>query len=162
VRHYGVPIVAEFRGLASGWRVARGRLSDAADYDRTSGTVVVAESTDRFIRSERFHTKKNPSAQPTTAEFEALKRVTKGVTLATIHHPDADWKEVRSGQAKRGQSTKGRKGGGDRKPGWRKRRKERLQPKARRLRRKGKSYRKIGKRLGVSVRTAWEWVNEPE
>lgn len=158
VRHYGIPIVAEFKDVGSGWKIDRGRLRGAASFDRRSGTVVVAESTDRFIRSEDYHSQKNPSAQPTIDEFEALKLVTQAAVLATILNPDTPWKEVRSHQSKRGQSAKGRKGDGGRKPGWRKRRRAKLQPEARRLRRKGLSYRKIGKRLRVSSRTAWEWA----
>ena len=158
LRGHPVLIIGAFEETASRSEMERRVLLDAIDFARKTGAVVVAESVDRFIRSELFNPMNNPSAQRTVIEFERLKHLAGKVKLATIHHPDTPWKEIRGCQSIRGQSAKRRKGGGGRTPGWRKRRKHRLQPKARWLHRKELSFREIARELGVSVRTAWMWT----
>lgn len=162
MKRYGVLIVAEFKETGSGWEIDRERLKAAARRARKTGTVVVAESTDRFIRSKNYHSKKNPSARPTVAEFEALKQATRGIVLATIQPPDADWKKVRGCQSKRGQSAKGQRGGRPGKPGHKKRRRLKQVPRVLRLRQKGLTYRAVAERTGISTMVVWDWVNKYE
>jgi hypothetical protein len=112
----GLKVVAMFRDIASGWQWEdRPGLRNAIQLAKKGGAIVVAESTDRFIRSEAFHTKNNPGAQPTQDEFRRLQRIADGVPLATILHPDTPWAEVRGHQSRRGQHGKQRRGGRPRK-----------------------------------------------
>jgi hypothetical protein len=105
-----------FADVASGWKWdCRPGLRAAIRRAKKEGAIIVAESTDRFIRSKAFHTKNNPGAQPTQDEFLMLQRKADGVQLATILPPDTPWREVRGHQSRRGQNGKQRRGGRPRK-----------------------------------------------
>jgi hypothetical protein len=52
------------------------------------------------------YSEKNQDAIPTVFEFEKLKELADGVPLATILHPDANWKEERALETKRGKQAK--------------------------------------------------------
>ncbi len=162
VEAYAIPIVCEFKEVGSGWWHERERLDAAARRALDEGAVLLAESTDRFIRSIYYDSKRNPSAQPSVPEYEELRRATKGVTLVTILHPDTPWKEVRSYQSKRGQQTKGNKGGRPKinKAGYKK--KSRLEKLSRvlRLRKKSASWGDINALTGVAKTTASDWVRK--
>jgi DNA invertase Pin-like site-specific DNA recombinase len=163
----GISVVEVYRETGSGWVLDenRHRLIAAVEHDRRHEaetgvhTAVLAPCTDRFVRNMLYHSRTNPDATPTKAELCMLRNLTGGVPLLTYLNPNMPPRDVTSRRTKWGQQFKGRKGGGDRKPGWRKRRKERLQPEARRLRADGLTYRETKKRLGVSLRTVWKWVN---
>jgi hypothetical protein len=112
----GAEVVAEFSDVASGWVWdERTGFRKAIQLAQRIGATVVAESTDRLIRSKAFHSKSNPGAQPTQDEFLMLQRKADGVQLATILHPDTPWREVRGVQSRRGQIAKKRRGGRPRK-----------------------------------------------
>ena len=80
-------------------------LSPAPRY----GAIIVAESTDRYLRHHDYHA--DTTLLPTVGQFEDLKARAQGVTLATVLPPDATKAEVSSHQKKRGQRAKGNKGG---------------------------------------------------
>ncbi len=63
--------------------------------------------------------------------------------------------EIKSKRTKRGQIQN--KGGGDKNPGYKKRRKERLQKHVQELRTIGKSYRQISQELNIPKITVWRW-----
>ncbi|MBL7186678.1 MAG: recombinase family protein [Phycisphaerae bacterium] len=157
----GITIVGEYKWVGSGSWKEPGDREAAADLAIPQGAVLLAESTDRFIRSVYFNTKENPSVQPTDAEYQDLRNATKGVILATVLHPDTHWKEVRSYQTKRGQQTKGNKGGRLKKkprPGYKKERRLEQLPHVLRLRSKGASWGDISALTGVAKGTAADWV----
>jgi hypothetical protein len=127
---------------------------------RTGKTVgILAFSTDRFLRNANYKSAE-PDLLPTRWEYRKLKWIAGDVPLLTWVNPDMPPPEVRGLQAKLGQDAKGNKGGGDRKPGWMKRRRARLLPEVLRLRRKGLSYGRIAKHEHISIRTAWNWAKE--
>ncbi len=162
-----IQIAAVYREVVSGWVLNEDRSSlidaveSAQKHEAETGvhTVVLAPCTDRFIRNQVYNCKTAPDLTPTDFEFRQLKKLTSGVPLVTYLDPDMPLREVTSHRTRWGQEFKGRKGGGDRKPGWRNRRKEKLQPLAHALYSKLQSYRQVAERLGVCQRTAWNWVN---
>lgn len=84
------------------YAVDRSTLVAAAEFARRHRAVLVAETTDRFLRHPEIN------RLPTVSQYEKLRRITGDVALATLVHPDDDG---RSHQTKRGQRAKGRRGG---------------------------------------------------
>lgn len=76
-----------------------------------TGAILLAESTDRFIRNSEFHSAKRPNLQATERELRHLEILTEGVPLMTVLDPDSTPATVRSFQRKRGQSAKNSRGG---------------------------------------------------
>ena len=143
--------------IQSGWDDDRLVLEVAAELAHKEGAVIVAESPDRFIRSIDFHTKTNPGALPTVAEYEKLMEVVGDVTLATVLPPDAPWKKVRGYQSRRGQIAKGSKPGRPKKTRY-KRRDESEISRAREM--KGEhSIGKIAKAVGRAKSTVQYWLS---
>ncbi|MHC4115514.1 MAG: recombinase family protein [Planctomycetota bacterium] len=122
--------------------------------------VILATSTDRFLRNIDFHTKDNPDVLPTEAEFEKLKKLTRCAPLASLLHPDRSWKKVRGYQSKWGQQAKGNKGGRsvEKRPGWTISRQKKKLPCVRRLLKKGMSVTQISKRVHVARSTVSDWI----
>lgn len=54
-----------------------------AKINKGERAVILASSSDRFLRNRDFNTKTNPDILPTKAEFEKLKKLTCGVPLVT-------------------------------------------------------------------------------
>jgi hypothetical protein len=100
----------------------------ARQAQKLGATVLLAESTDRFIRNRYYHSSKHnrKNLQATEKQLEELAYWTRGMKLMTHLHPDASPSEVRSYQSKRGQREKRRKGGRpkNRTAGYKKRRQE--------------------------------------
>jgi hypothetical protein len=94
----GAVIVETCAEVASGMSPDRPALLRAA----ALAPIILAHNVGRLIRSAEFHRTRNPGAQPTQAEYEALVRAVGGVTLATVLHPDTDWREVRAAETRRG------------------------------------------------------------
>ena len=140
-------------GTRGGWR--------AAAYAAKHDAVLVFESTDRAIRHPDYHSRANPNAQARDVDLEELRQWTDGVPLFTLLPPNATSGEVRAYQTKRGQATKGRKGGRPRKnpPGYKKQRRQKLLRRVLKLRRNGASYRKIARECGVPTTTLHAWVS---
>ncbi len=94
-----------FKKVESGWRLEntwdRMCLIQAANHAREKDAILVAEGPSRFIRSF-YYSKHRQDIKPSVFEYEQLREITEGVTLATILHPDTSWKEERSYQTKRG------------------------------------------------------------
>ena len=99
---YRADVVETCAEVASGMSPDRPALSRAAALARRHNAIILAHNVGRLIRSAEFHRTKNPGAQPTQAEYEALASAVGGVTLATILPPDTDWREVRAAETRRG------------------------------------------------------------
>jgi len=161
LKKHGISIVGVIRDLGSGWRNDKDGLQYACEKAIELGAVVLAESTDRLLRSVYYHSVDDPYAKPSTEEYEDMLKVTNGATLVTVVHPDADLNETRSYHTKRGQQEKGRKGGRPKsKAGYKKQERKEKLPKVLELREKGRSYREIEKRTGVKYSTAYTWVHK--
>ncbi len=163
LKHYkNIIVIAVIKDVASGWREERDGLKLAAEIALDNDAIVLAESTGRYIRSPYYNSHRNPSAQPTNIEFADLIKSFHGVTLATVLHPDTDWKTVRSHQSKRGQSSKGNKGGRPKKnpSGYKKQWRLEKLPYVLRLHKKSINLRDIAKLTGVPKTTAAEWLRK--
>lgn len=133
--------------------------------------LIVATEADRLVSNQfcasptqqRRSGQKWERPQATKAELEQLRMFTGGVILATLAPPDAPPSEAISVRTKRGQGKPGgSKGGRPAKPGYKKRRRLRLQSRARRLRGAGASWREIARRLNVKPSTVRDWLRRPK
>jgi len=130
-------------------------LARAAVLAKKHNAVIVAESTDRFIRHPGYHSCRWPDAQARPGDLQDLQQVTDGVRLMTFLHPDATPEEIKSHATKRGMHTKQKMGGN---PGYKKQRRMELLPEVIKLHRRGKSTRQIAVRIGVPQPTVFRWI----
>jgi hypothetical protein len=86
-------------------------LFQAARKARETRAKLLAESTNRFIRHPRYHSKERPDLQARDCDLRWLASTTSGVELVTVLDPDATPAEERAIETRRGQSLKCRKGG---------------------------------------------------
>jgi hypothetical protein len=92
------------------------RMTQAATEARERGaTVLVAESTDRLLRSEFFDPSKYPNATPTPDDWERLHAHIGNLEIATLVRPSTRPHGIRSYQRKRGQRFKSKGGRGHKK-----------------------------------------------
>ncbi|MFZ0035118.1 MAG: helix-turn-helix domain-containing protein [Sedimentisphaerales bacterium] len=163
-----IPIVSHYYNeVSSGWVLDKKRwaLVDAVEeakklIKKGIQAVIVAPSTDRFLRNRDFHTKERPDLLPTEAEFEKLKELTCNIPLATLLHPDMPPREVRSYQTKWGQEAKGNKGGRPEKkgPGYKKRRRIRKRGRVIWLYKQGTAVCDIARKTNVKQSTINDWI----
>jgi DNA invertase Pin-like site-specific DNA recombinase len=161
----GFDIVGVFKEVASGDAEDRITLELAALKAKELGAVLVAESTNRFVRSfcykredilREVEKPRRIAISPNVMDFERFLDLVHGAKLATLWHPDLSEKEIRKLQSKRGQ--KGHRGGRPAVPLTNKRRRELKASLAVKLRQDGLSWRQIGKALNVPWRTSKDWV----
>ena len=131
-------------------------LQHAAKIAKAHEAVLIAESPNRFVRSDHYHSVTNPTAQANALELERLKMWTRGVPMYTVLHPDATFEQERSYETRRGPCGRPPKAS----PGSIKRRRESLLPQALELRSQGKSYREIEEVLKVSYSTVRDWIGQ--
>lgn len=149
------------RGTDPGW------LAPATNLARLRGAVLLAESTDRFIRSPDYHSVDCPDAQAGEDDLEKLAAVTAGCRLMTLLDPDAPPTKVRSYQRQRGQERKARRGGrGCRRvgaaataPGAKKLRRKRWLRHVLSMHRAGASLGEISRGTGISKMTCHNWLS---
>lgn len=136
-------------------------LTPYAKFAKKHGYCLLAESTDRFIRSPDYHPHKNPHAQPTERDYRRLRQATLGIKLVTLLHPDASYRQVRRYQTRRGQIAKCQSGGRPQKQpaGYKKQRRQELQPQVVELRHAGLTERAIGQKLGVAPSVVHSWLH---
>lgn len=132
---------------------------------RRGAKYLLAETTDRLVRHQLFHSVKRPNLQATDGQLQEVADAADGLLLMTHLDPDATPSEVRSYQRKRGQWAKGNKGGGSKRKGY-DRRYEQL-PNSQRLKfrklcqeKKRKSIRKIAALMGWSTQTTQRRVSQ--
>lgn len=153
LKKLNIPVVGCYREVSSGWILdfdKRGALVNATEDAIKHKAIILAPSADRFLRNKDFHTKHAPNVLPTEAEFKELEKLTCGVPLVTLLHPDMPPKKVRRHQTRWGQQVKGNSGGRPKinKPGYKKKRRLEQLPGVLRRRRKGKSLEDISKATG--------------
>jgi DNA invertase Pin-like site-specific DNA recombinase len=143
-----VEIVDEIDEDDSGWKLwrsGRPKLVKAAKAAKRAGAIIVATHTSRYLRN-RHHAR---GKLPTFHDFERLQSLVGGVQLSTVRYPD--YQEDRSGDSKRGRRAK------DRSPGYKKRRKESLEPIVHQLAVNGMTKRGVARQLDLSDRTIRRW-----
>ena len=108
LRKLGWRVIATSCECANGsiWE-ERPWLHRAIALARKHGAILVANSRDRLLRADGFW-RSNSSDTLSSADYDELGRISNGVTIATITHPD---KSGRPSQIKRGQKEKKRAGG---------------------------------------------------
>lgn len=152
LRRLGIEVVAVYREVRSGWIVDdRPKLDLAIEAAEHHNAVIVAESTDRLLRSQDFDSVNAPGAAPTEFEFERFMSRAKGVRFATLLDPDADWREVRSYQTKRGYGIRCQ-------PGEKKRWRATVARRALLLWLEGASYREVAKETRTPTPTVQGWI----
>jgi hypothetical protein len=156
-------VVAVVTHVGAGWEPAcLARLSKAAVIARQHGAILLAETTDRFVRHPSYHSKLRSHLQASDVDVEELLFAVGDVPLMTFLHPDASPVQVRSYQRRRGQQQKGRKGGRPRAKGGYKasHREDRLAvSKMFWGTMAGRSLRDIAARTGRPPATIQGWVN---
>ncbi len=153
--------------LHTGHGADPGWLAPAANPARLRGALLLAESTDRFIRSPDYHSADSPDAQAGEEDLARLAAVTRGCRLMTLLDPGAPPTEVRSYQRQRGQERKARRGGrGNRavgaaacSPGATKRRRKTWLRHVLSMYRAGASYGEVSRGTGISKMTCHNWVS---
>jgi hypothetical protein len=135
-------------------------IGAAAKKAKELNAVLLAETTDRFVRHPDFHSSKNADAQAREADIELLAECADGVDLLTDLHPDAPPSEVRSYQRLRGRRATGHTGGRPTEAGYKKRRRQRLKPPAIKMCKDGMSFRKISAVLHVAESTVRSWLKQ--
>jgi predicted site-specific integrase-resolvase len=138
-------------------KVNRGGLECIIAVAREYGAIPVFETTDRIIRAKDFCPKTNTTAALTVKDFEELMRVTKGDPLATVLHPDADYREIKRYQSKYEEKKKDRVLYDKSKPGWTVRRRKKYLPIVLKLRAEGMSYGEIVKATDLPLPLVRSW-----
>jgi len=151
-------VVEVVHDIGPGWDLTW--LCDAAARAQKHGAILLAETTDRFIRPREYHSAKRPDARPSKVDFKALRNTVAGVRLMTALHPDAPAAEARCYHTKRGQQAKGREGGRPPKKlaGHMRARREQLLPLVLELRGRGLGYGRIGWWVDLPRSTVQGWV----
>lgn len=129
---------------------------------RSVGAVAIfAETTDRFIRNEHYHSVKQPNLQATDRQLDEVAQLADGMPLMTVLDPDATPGEVRSFHTKRGQTQKNRTGGRPavKRAGYKKQTRWANLVDVRRAKRSGMSVREISERLGLKKSTVQDWLH---
>lgn len=126
---------------------------------RRYGAIALFESTDRIIRASAFHPYNNPDALPTVVEFERMKEIFEWIPIATILHPNTEWKEIKA------YKEKFREGIQEIAMLNREERRDRFLPTVLKLRQQGMSYGEIQKNipnLSLSLIRFWcqKYANE--
>lgn len=98
----GYEVLASFGEVGSGYHFDRPDLANACAYARRHGAILVAEATNRFVRPSLYNSATFPNAPYLAQELDRIAEIARGVTLATILHPDMPEFDVRGHQTKRG------------------------------------------------------------
>jgi DNA invertase Pin-like site-specific DNA recombinase len=162
IKKLGAKVGKAFWDVDYGCNVDRPGLKNAIAWAKAKpGRILVAETTDRWLRHPEFG-RSNLKALPTEAQFEELLELADGVLLATLWHPDLPPGKVRSRQIKRGHSEKGNRGGRPRTetPGDKKRWREKKLPLVLYWHKREGSRREIAAATGVPFNTVARWIRQ--
>ena len=120
--------------------------------------AVVTDTRNRFLRG-KFYNGRASTDPPTPRQWAELKKLADGITLATVLPPDATFGKVRGHETLIARNAGKRVGRPPKRPTvQKKKRREELLPKARRLRDRDLSVRQIAGRLGVPISTIGRWL----
>lgn len=176
LKQMGIEPICYYRDVVSGTQlhnrpglrraIANARLLEWTNPDAV--VVVVTDARNRFIRGKHYNGRADTDS-PSARQIKILRKLTKGVILATLLDPDETFEEVRryetnvptmlgekSGK-KVGRPKKQCTADGQR-SGWKKRIREDNIELARRLQSADVSKREIGRRLGVADSTIRAWL----
>ncbi|OQA91377.1 MAG: hypothetical protein BWY26_01007 [Elusimicrobia bacterium ADurb.Bin231] len=169
LKKLNIPIVSCYYEVSSGWVLDskkrwafKNAVALAKRYIKNGKTaVIVATSSDRFLRNREFNTNTNPDVLPIVAEFEEFGKLIQNMPCATLLHPDMPPNKVRGYQSKWGQRTKKNKGGRPRKkmPGYKKKLRQEKLDTVIQLHNKGKTISVISFRTGVKPNTVKDWID---
>lgn len=133
-------------------------LVEPARIAKRVGAILIAESTDRFVRNQDYAGDDSTDLRATDAELQELRRCTLGVPLMTWLPPNMSLSDVKSYQTKRGQFGKRDRGGRPgSKPGHKKRRRERMKTTMQFYNWLGASLHETSRRTGVPVANVSRW-----
>lgn len=118
-------------------------LLEAARLARKHRAILLAESTDRFIRHPSFNTDYWPTAQAREADLWNLESWSPGVLLMTVLDPDAKPSLVRNYQQDRGKRM-------TKTPGYKKQETIEATPEIIRLKKAGLTQHEIARRVGMN------------
>ncbi len=138
-------------------KVNRSGLESIISLAKELGAIPVFETTDRIIRAKDFCPKTNPTAISTVEDFEELMRIADGVQFATVLHPDADYREIKSYQSKYEEKKKDRVLYDKSKPGWRKKRRKEYRRKVLKMKKSGMSHNQIAEQLNLPISLVRYW-----
>ncbi|NLF72082.1 MAG: helix-turn-helix domain-containing protein [Candidatus Anammoximicrobium sp.] len=160
VEQRGAVVVDVVKYVGSGWDPSW--LRKPARQATEAGEKLVAESTNRFIRHLDYHSDNNPDAQASESDLEELRLWTLDVPLVTALDPDATPGQERAYEIDRGRRQKGKKGGRPRnkKPGEKKRRREKQLPRALRFHARGLSLGEIAALTKTPRSTVQKWIKK--
>lgn len=124
--------------------------------------IILASASDRFLRDKNFNPKTSSNILPSKAQFKRLRKLTRGVPLVTLLHPDMPPKKVRGHQSRWGQRVKGNNGGRPKinEPGYKKKIRIEKMSQVLRLRKNGASWGNINALTGVAKSTAADWLKK--
>jgi DNA invertase Pin-like site-specific DNA recombinase len=160
----GIVVVKVFRDVSSGFAERRdwSVFLQAVAHAQEHGTILVAVSVPRFLRSRYYNSEHDFDAEPSADEFDELLLMADGVTLATIIHPSKPPWKVRKYESDYGRKAKGSGTGGRPKKAESGAKKQRLLDNielVREMKSKGKKARFIAKRMGIPRSTVQDWLN---
>jgi hypothetical protein len=132
----------------------RAVLRWAVEFAAARNCPVVAETSDRLLRSSRYRCDTAPHAVPSVFEFFRFAAHCRRVRLATILHPDTTWRRVRAHQTSRGMKITPCKAGD--KKAWR----MEIRPRVIERALSGDSDRLIAEEEGVPRSNVQRWLRE--
>ncbi len=165
LRRRGFDVIGVFKEVAPADAEDRTTSELAAIKAKEANAVLVAESTNRFVRGYCYRRGEGDKPRriavaPNVIEFERALALFHGAKLATLWHPDLSEKEVRKLQSSRGQ--RGNRGGRPAVPVSKKRWRELKAAEAVKLRLDGLSLRKISRALSVPCSTVRDWIEDAQ
>jgi hypothetical protein len=171
----GGDLAGVYRHVGSGWDISWIDGAVKLAFER-GATILLAASTDRFVRHPAYRSRTNYRAQALDWQLYELRRRARGLRLMTHLHPDATPEEVALFHSQRGQRLRGSGTGGrprkvDDGPGHRDRRHRLLMPRVRELLAEDpfRPLREIADALNrefgdrvkpVDYTTVWRWIDE--
>jgi hypothetical protein len=150
----GHPVHREFKDVEPGWKIRRPGLQEAYEEHLRTGYPIAFLNLNRALRPKEFHPSRNPNAKLSARKIEKFLSVYPGIHFILVE-PD---EEIRSRMTKRGQASTGHRGGGDHRPGYKKRFREKWLEPVLELRQMGFGYGMIAKISGVKKPTVQKWV----
>lgn len=135
-------------------------LKEASNIALNRRAILVAESTDRYVRHpDAYQGRKNQRLLPRTEDIERLRKMLNGAKATTILNPEAEIEEVWAHQHNRGIEAKRINGRNkDKYNGYKNDIRNEKLSRAIWLRNKGRSIQQIANKLGEKKPTIQKWL----